>query len=473
MQENEYGCRRPSEERPCIGEREADESVMEKRDFYRKVFSLVVPMALQNLINVGVTATDVIMLGRVSEQVLSGCSLGGQVFFIFNLFLFGISSGVSVLTAQYWGKRDTASIEKLLGIVVRLAVIAGLIFMLGSFFLPRQIMSVFTGEEEIIAEGIKYLRIVAFTYPMVALSMTYLNLIRSIEKVLISTVVYGCSLVLNFLVNAVLIFGLFGAPRLGIVGAAVGTLCARTLELGMMLFYAFVRNHTVRLRLSCFLHPDRMLLGDFIRYSSPVVVNEFMWGAGYSATAAIVGHLGSSAVAANSVAHVMRQLATVIVFGIGNATAIMLGKAIGENKKKEAEIYAVRFIRLAIYFGMGGGLLIFALRPLIVRGLGFTGLTEDYMHSFLFIMSYYVIAQSATCTCIVGIFRSGGDTRFGMFIDAGILWGWSILFGFLAAFVWKLPVKTVYFILLSDELVKIPFCYIRYRQKKWLRNVTR
>lgn len=446
---------------------------MEKKAFYRKVFSLVVPMALQNLINVGVSATDVVMLGKVSEQVLSGCSLGGQVFFIFNLFLFGISSGVSVLTAQYWGKRDTASIEKLLGIVIRLAATVGLIFMLGSFFFPQQLMRIFTNEPEVIAEGIKYLRIVAFTYPMVALSMTYLNLIRSIEKVLISTVVYGCSLVLNFIINAILIFGLFGAPRLGIVGAAIGTLCARALELVIMLVYAYFRNDIIRLRLSCFLHLDKGLLKDFMRYSGPVVINEFMWGAGYSATAAIVGHLGSSAVAANSVAHVMRQLATVIVFGIGNATAIIIGKTIGENKKKEAQFYGGRLVRLSVYFGMIGGGLIFCIRPLVIRGFGFTGMTADYMYSFLFMMSYYVVAQSVTVTCIVGIFRGGGDTRFGMVADSGSLWGCSILFGCLAAFVWKLPVKVVYFILLSDELVKLPFCYFRYRQKKWLQNVTR
>ena len=156
---------------------------MERKDFYKRVFALVIPMALQNLINVGVSATDVVMLGKVGEQVLSGCSLGGQVFFIFNLFLFGTASGASVLTAQYWGKRDTDSIERLLGIVVRLAVTVGLIFMLGSFFFPEQIMYIFTDEPEIVAEGVKYLKIVAFTYPMVALSMSYLNLIRSIEKV--------------------------------------------------------------------------------------------------------------------------------------------------------------------------------------------------------------------------------------------------------------------------------------------------
>lgn len=446
---------------------------MTQKEFYKKVFALVIPMALQNLINVGVSATDVVMLGKVSEQVLSGCSLGGQVFFIFNLFLFGTASGVSVLTAQYWGKRDTDSIEKLLGIVMRLAVTAGLIFMLASFFFPARIMYVFTDEPEIIAEGVKYLKIIAFTYPMVALSMTYLNLIRSIERVLISTVVYGLSLLLNFVVNGILIFGLFGAPRLGIVGAAIGTLCARFLELAIMLFYAFFRNRVVRIRLSCFLHPDKSLLRDFLKYSSPVVVNEFMWGAGYSAIAAIIGHMGSSAVAANSVAQVMRQLATVVVFGIGSATAILIGKAIGENKQKEVELYAGRLIRLTVCFGLLGGLLVFLLRPLLIRGFGYTGVTASYMNSFLLMMSYYVVAHSINGTFIIGIFRGGGDTRFGMFLDSGILWGCSILFGFLAAFVWKLSVLAVYFVLLIDEIVKFPLCCIRYRQKKWLRNVTR
>ena len=173
---------------------------MERTDFYRKVMALVIPMALQNLINVGVTATDVIMLGRVGEKVLSGCSLGGQVFFIFSLFLFGVSSGVSVLAAQYWGKKDTRTIEKLWGIVTVIAVTVGLIFFLCVQMFPDRIMRIFTNEPEVVAQGVKYLRIVSFTYPMVAVSMTYLNLIRSIEKVVISTVVYGCSLVLNFVI---------------------------------------------------------------------------------------------------------------------------------------------------------------------------------------------------------------------------------------------------------------------------------
>lgn len=446
---------------------------MNKRDFYKKVFALVIPMAMQNLINVGVTATDVIMLGRVGEKVLSGCSLGGQVFFIFNLFLFGIASGVSVLTAQYWGKQDREAIEKLLGIVLKIAVVSGLLFMLVTVCAPEWIMHLFTNEPEVIAEGVKYLRIVAFTYPVAAVSLTYLSLIRSTERVLISTVVYACSLTANFLINAVLIFGLFGAPKLGIVGAAIGTLCARLLELFIMTFYAIRINHTIKIRLRYFLHMDKPLLKDFIHYSGPVVINELLWGTGYSVSAAIVGHLGSSAVAANSVAHVTRQLSMVVVFGIGNATAIMLGKAIGEGQKSMAEEYAKRLIRLSIVSGVLGGILIFSIRPLIVAGMGFTGLTAVYTRRFLLMMSFYVLCQSINSTGIVGILRSGGDTKVGMILDVTGLWGCSILFGALAAFVFHLPVTIVYAILLSDEFIKAPFVYARYKQKKWLKNVTR
>lgn len=446
---------------------------MERTDFYRKVMALVIPMALQNLINVGVTATDVIMLGRVGEKVLSGCSLGGQVFFIFSLFLFGVSSGVSVLAAQYWGKKDTRTIEKLWGIVTVIAVTVGLIFFLCVQMFPDRIMRIFTNEPEVVAQGVKYLRIVSFTYPMVAVSMTYLNLIRSIEKVVISTVVYGCSLVLNFVINAILIFGLFGAPRLGIVGAAIGTLSARALELLLMLWYAVRKNDVIRMRISCLIHPDKLLFRDFMKYAGPVIVNEILWGVGYSANAAIIGHLGSSAVAANSVAQVTRQLSMVVVFGIGNATAIMIGKAIGENHRNIAEIYAARLIRLAFAGGCIGGTMIMLIRPLIIRGLGFSGLTAEYMRWFLFLMSFYVVGQAVNTVFVVGIFRSGGDTRFGMILDMGSMWFCSILFGAVAAFVLGFSVHAVYFILLSDELVKLPFTFWRYRQKKWLKNVTR
>lgn len=444
-----------------------------KDDFYKRVLILVLPMALQNLINVGVSATDVIMLGRVGEKVLSGCSLGGQIFWILSLFLFGSTSGASVLIAQYWGKKDIAAIEKIMGIVVLLTVTMGVLFMCAALFMPGRLMSLYTNDEEIIEQAVLYIRIVAFTYPLSAFTMAYLNMLKSIERVTISTIIYGTSLIINIIVNAVLIFGLLGFPKMGIQGAAIGTLVARLTELLILLFYIRRFQPEVKVKRKYLFHIDTTLWKDFLYYASPVILNEVLWGAGYSANTAIVGHLGSSVVAANSVAQVTRQLSMVVGFGIASATAIMIGKAIGEGRKDIAEIYGKRFTVLGLICGLGGAAIIILFRPVIIWGMGFEGEGARYLSLFLYMMSAYAIGQSLNSTWVVGIFRSGGDTRFGMILDMTTMWCGSILFSALAAFVFRFPVPVVYAILLSDEFIKVPFCLWRYRKKVWLKDVTR
>lgn len=442
-------------------------------DFYKRVLVLVLPMALQNLINVGVSATDVIMLGRVGEEALSGCSLGGQVFWILSLFLFGSTSGASVLIAQYWGKKDIASIERVMGIVVMLTVTVGIGFMMAALLIPGKLMSLFTKDEQMIEQAVLYLRIVAFTYPLSAFTMAYLNMLKSIERVTISTIVYGSSLFINIVVNAVLIFGLFGFPSMGIQGAAAGTLVARVTELLILLFYVKRFRPEVRVKWKHIVHRDQVMWKDFLYYASPVILNEVLWGAGYSANTAIIGHLGSGVVAANSVAQVTRQLSMVVGFGIASATAIMIGKAIGEGRKDVAKEYGRRFTVLGLVCGIGGALIIVILRPVILWGIGLDGDAERYLGLFLYMMAAYAIGQSVNTTWVVGIFRSGGDTRFGMILDMTTMWCGSILFSALAAFVFHFPVPVVYGILLSDEFVKVPFCFWRYRKMVWLKDVTR
>lgn len=446
---------------------------VDKREFNRKVFALVLPMALQNLINVGVSATDVLMLGRVGEATLSGCSLGGQVMFVMSLFLFGTTSGASVLTSQYWGKKDTESIEKILAIAINLALAVAAVFTVVTLAIPEVIMGLFTNDAEVIAEGCRYLRIVAFTYPLVGFTMSYLNIIKSVERVLISTIVYASSLIINVIVNAILIFGLFGMPALGIVGAAIGTLTARVLELVITLVYAKKYNRDVRVKVRYLFHMDKVLFGDFMKYSGPVIINELLWGLAYSVNAAIIGHLGKSAVAAHSVAQIVRQLSMVVAFGLGNAATIMLGKAIGEGKPDDAREYANRFLKLTLICGLIGFGGILFIRPIVIAGVGFSGGAAQYLNHFMFVMSYYIIGQALNSTMIVGIFRAGGDTKFGLYVDVCTMWLGSILFGFLAAFVFKWNVYIVYVILISDEIIKLPFSYLRFRQGKWLRSVTR
>ena len=443
------------------------------KSFYRTVIALVIPMALQNLINVGVTAADVIMLGAVGETALSGASLAGQIQYIMTLFLFGLTSGATVLTAQYWGRGDREAIEKILGMAVKAAVFVTALFTAAALVIPGHLMMIFTSEPPVIAEGVRYLRIVAFTYIMIGVTQAYLYIMRSVGRVVVATVVYLLSLLCNIVMNSIFIFGLLGCPAMGVRGAALGTLCARILEVLLVAGYAHLFNKDIKLRPKYIFHTDRVLFGDFMKYALPVVINEVMWGLGTAANTAILGHMGQAAVAANSVAQVARQLATVVSFGLSSAAAIYLGKTIGEKKMEHAREYAKRFIFLSLVMGVAGGLVILASAPLALGFLSLTATARGYLKMMFFVMSYFVVGQAFNTTMVVGIFRSGGDTRFGLILDVSTMWCCSILCGFLAAFVFKFSVPVVYIILMSDEIIKIPVTGVRYRTYKWLKNVTR
>jgi putative MATE family efflux protein len=413
------------------------------------------------------------MLGKIGETVLSAGSLATQVQFILMLILFGVTSGAAVLTSQYWGKKDLRAIEKVMGITLGIGITIAFIFSLGAIMVPEKLMQIYTAEPEVIKEGVKYLRIIGFSYVLSAITMIYLNIMRSVERVLISTIVYLISLVVNIVLGVILIFGLFGIPSMGIEGAAYATLSARMVEILIVIIYELKVKHEIHPHFCDIIKFDKLLFRDFLVLSMPVVLNELMWGAGASANTAVMGHLGSAAVAANSVAQVTRQIATVVCFGVATAAAIMLGKAIGEEKYEEAKIYSKRFIWLSIGFGLIGGLLILCMRPFIINSLSLSNDAKTYLGIMLIVMSYFALFQAYNTTLIVGIFRSGGDTKFGLVLDILSMWGCSILFGALAAFFFKWSVPVVYVILMSDEIVKFPFSTLRYKSFKWLKNITR
>lgn len=444
----------------------------EKKRFYKMVVALVLPMALQNLINVGVTSADVIMLGKVGETALSASSLGGQVYFILNLIFFGLTSGAAVLTAQYWGRQDKKTIERVLGISLRIAIVVGILFTAAAEIMPASLMRIFTNDEEIIQAGVSYLRIVAVSYLFTAVTMVYLNIMRSVEKVVIATVVYSISLVVNVILNAVFIFGLLGMPRMGVAGAALATTIARFVELLIVIWHNN-RNQVVRLRLKNVFYREKALMKDFGLYVMPVLVNELLWGSGMATISAILGHMGSAAVAANSVVQVTRQLAMVVSFGVAGATAVVLGKTIGEGKEDLAKIYARRFVRLSFILGLCGGAVVLGVSPVARHFLALTPQASEYLKYMMYIMSYFCVGQSINTDLVVGVFRSGGDTRFGLILDGAALWGGSILFGAVAAFVWKFSVPLTFVFLASDEILKLPFSFWRYKSLKWLKNITR
>ncbi|MDD6797557.1 MAG: MATE family efflux transporter [Clostridia bacterium] len=444
----------------------------DKKSFYRAVLTLVVPLALQNLINVGVSAADVFMLGMVGEKALAACSLAGQVQYIMTLIFFGMSSGASVLIAQYWGKGDLKAIQRVLGISVKIGLVVSIAFTAVTYLFPEQLMHLLTNDDEVIAEGVRYMRIVCWSYVISSMTMIYLNTMRSVERVFIATGTYLASLVVNIVFNAVFIFGLFGIPRMGIMGAAAATLLARVVEIIIVIVYDRKFNPVLRFNFS-FFQKDSMLFKDYVKFSVPVICNELLWGSGCAIITAIIGHLGSSMTAANSAAQVARQLAMVLSLGIANATAIMIGKVIGEGRMELAREYGRRFLRLSLLVGVAGSVIILIARPVLMATMALTPEASGYLSGMMFVMTYFVFFQSYNTVLVVGVFRAGGDTKFGLLIDVGFMWGFSIVAGAVAAFVFHAPPMLVYMILLSDEVLKVPFSSIRYRQYRWLKNVTR
>lgn len=448
----------------------------EKRSFYRYTARITAPIALQNLMDAAVGSADVIMLSFVSQTALAASSLAGQVMFVLQMLLFGISSGASVLSAQYWGKGDQRAVERVMGLSLRVTVAIAALFTLAAAAVPGLIMRIFTAESDLIAAGADYLRAVSAAYLLGGFSTVYLSVMRSVERVRVSAALHCSAVVMNVLLNACFIFGIGPFPKLGIVGVALATSITRLLEfIACLIDSRFCR--VIRLKMADLLARGGQLMRDFVRFSVPAAANDIIWGLAFSVYSIILGHLSSDIVAANSVASVVRNLGTVVCFGVSSSAAIILGKTMGYNQLKEAKEYARRFAWLSVQTALAGGVLILLSRPLVLQFMHYyvtvTDTVRSELSTMLLINSYYVIGQSVNTMLICGIFRAGGDVRFGLICDIISMWCYAVPIGLLCAFVFKLPEMWVYFVLCLDEFVKMPVVVAHYKKRGWLRNITR
>ncbi|MCQ2432172.1 MAG: MATE family efflux transporter [Clostridia bacterium] len=445
----------------------------EQKQFYRMAASLTLPIALQNLMDTAVSSADVFMLNFVGQSAISAASLAGQVQFVLNMFFYGLSSGTAVLCAQYWGKKDTRTVEKIMGLSLRISMIIGFLFAAAAFFVPEQIMRIFTNIPNLVELGAQYLRAVAPGYFFTSFATMYLCVMRSVERVTISAGVHCAAVVVNIILNACFIFGVGPFPKLGIAGVAIATSATRALEVLFCLFDAAFLCRRIRFHITDLFARRKMLMRDFIRYSLPAMGNDTVWGLAFSMYSVILGHMSDDIVAANSITTVVRSLGTVVCFGVASSGGIILGKALGDNKLKEAELYAKRLIGLAMGTALAGGLVVLAVRPFLLRYMNITDTVRGYLGVMLFITAYYIMGQSVNTMVVCGVFRAGGDVRFGLYCDFFAMWVYAVPVGLLAAFVLKLPPLWVYFILCLDEFVKMPAFILHYRRKKWLKNITR
>lgn len=444
----------------------------EKRIFYRKLWGLVFPIAIQNLMTALVSASDAFMLGFVSQTSLSAVSLATQIQFIHNLFMLALTIGATTLAAQYWGKGDTDSVEEILAIVLKISMAVSVVFFIAAMFFSGFLMRIFTNDIKLIQAGIPYLRIVSVSYLFMGFSQIYLCIMKNSGRTAKSTIYGSVAVVINIGFNVIFIFGLAGFPVMGIAGAALATTVSRALEL-LLTIYENMHRSLVCVRLKYIRNSSKKLKKDFWHYTTPVLGNELVWGCGFTMFSVIMGHLGSDAVAANSVANILKNIIACVCNGIGIGAGIIVGNELGKGEMERAREYGNRLFKLAVFAGAVSGLILLAVSPVLRI---FTGSLSAQAHSYLknmmYICTYYMIGKSVNATVIAGVFCAGGDTKFGLKCDAVTMWVILIPIGMITAFVLKLPIMVVYFIISMDEIIKLPAVYRHYKKYNWVRNLT-
>lgn len=440
--------------------------------FYSQIRRLVIPIVIQNLLSAAVNSADVVMLNYVGQSSISAVSLASQYASVLFMVYYGLGTGATMLCAQYFGKGDMKAIKAVEGIALRFSLAISSAFALAALAIPDLMMTLFTSDPELIRLGSSYLRILSISYLCWGIIEIYLAILRSIGRVVISTSLNALAFTLNIFLNAVFIFGLFGAPKLGVTGVAVATSTSRVIEL-IACFIVSALSRDIKLKFSYMFIKNKLLFSDFVKLSLPALGNDVAWGVAFSMYSVIIGHMGSDAVAANSFVIVVRNFGTILCFGIASAGGILLGREIGENRLEDAQNDARKLMKLTVVSGALGGLIILGATPFVLRYASLSETAMHYLKYMLLINTYYVMGAAVNTTLIAGVFRSGGDSRFGFICDTIDMWLYAVPLGFFAAFVLKLPVMWVYFLLCTDEFVKWPWVLKHYKSNKWLHNITR
>ena len=440
-----------------------------KRSLRKEIVRLALPIALQQFMTALVGACDAIMLGKLSQDAMSAVSLATQVTFVFNLFMFAFMAGENMFVAQYYGKGDYTGISQVFSLVTKICGCIAVVFLAGTLFFPEQLMRILTNEETLIVLGSEYLRVIGISYVFSGIAQTFLAIMKNCGAVNMSTLINGVMVILNIALNAVFIFGLSGFPKMGIKGAALATVLATVVQFLWSVGYVLCRIRAVKFSLrSC----EKKLFGRFWQKTVPLLINNLAWGIGFSMYSVIMGHLGTDAVAANGIANISKNLVVCFCLGLGNAGSIIVGNRLGADRLQEAKEVGETLTKTAIIAGIVSGLVLVALSPFITKMVELTPTARGYLQKMLLICSYYIAGKSVNCMTIGGIFAAGGDSKFGMLCDSVTLWCIIVPLGCICAFILKLPVMVVYFVLNLDEIIKLPVVYKHYKKYKWIKNLT-
>ena len=450
--------------------------------FYKKVFVLGFPIALQTLVTVGVGMLDNIMLSHYSEDTFSAASLANAYVLIFQIFCMGLGMGASVLVSRYWGMKKAhdneekadISLKQTVCLMLRLMLLFATIFAIGACFLPKLIMNSYTGKEELIELGVVYLRYSTLTFFFLGISLVTAIVLRSVGQSRLPLYVSIGALVVNLTGNYILIFGHFGAPRMGIAGAALATLIARVFEACADFLYLTLVDTKVGFRIRHFFMQTRTLISEYFRVCIPVLISDAILAFGSNAVTMVIGHLGSAFVAANSITTVTQQLSTVMIQGVCQAGAIITGQSLGKGRKEQAEEQGWLFLGMGFGLGFLSALFIFFTKTPVILSYGDKTSAEavSIAYQLLNAISLIIIFQATNSIMTKGVLRGGGDTTVLMFADNIFLWAMALPLGALAGFIFHLPAFWIYFFLKSDQIAKTIWCVLRLRSRKWIKKIS-
>ncbi len=441
-------------------------------NFYKKAAAISIPISMQSLISIGVNMTDTIMIGSLGENALSATALANQFVNIFHIGCMGIAMGASVLTARYWGMKDLRALKKTITIMLRICVLFASLFMAITIISPLFLMRLYTNDNQVINQGVLYLKWMVPCYLLMGLSLTCTIVLRSVGHVRIPLLSSIGALFVNIFFNYILIFGKLGAPQMGVEGAALGTMIARIFEFLFICVYFFFIESKIAYRIRDLHMNCKSLILKYMSVSLPVFVSDILLAIGSSVLAMIMGRIGKDFVSANSITMVTQQLSTVLIHGICHSGCIITGHTLGKGEKEKAQEQAYTFMILGLIIGAVASVIILVIKDPVINIYNITDRTKELAKELMNAIAFIVIFQSTNSIMTKGVLRGGGDTKFLMVADVLLLWIISIPLGFMAGLVWKLPAFWIYIFLKIDQVFKTIWCIFRLASKKWIKSIS-
>ncbi len=450
-----------------------DKLIVKDRAFYKSFFSMTAVIALQNVITFGVNFADNVMIGRYNELSLSSVTLVNQIQFLLQMMAIGLANGLVVISAQWWGKRETDPIKRIFSVVLGIGLVIGIAFTALGRFLPQKTLALLTNDIGIIAKGTLYFRIVCLSYIFFVISNLIVGLLRSMETVKVGFYMSFYALFVNIGLNYCLIFGKLGFPEMGIEGAAIATLIARIVEFIIALSYLFLKDKKLKIKIrECFLFKYHYFK-DYIKAGFPLELSSTSWGAAMFLQTAIIGRLGQSTIAASSIATTIFQVISVTTYGSAAATSVIIGKAVGDNRYNDAKLYAKTFQLLFLVIGVISSLILFALKNPIIAMYEVLDETAAFAKTFISILCITLLGTSYQMPCLTGIVSGAGSTKFVLFNDLIFMWGIVLPLAYLSAFVFHWSIPTTFFLLKSDQLTKCAVAAYKVNRSSWIKKLTR